>query len=188
MQLSLDALLLGPHAGNSGYSINNYFNFCRQHLPESMPDWCIGCLSPGGTPTSEHPSLSHRVRHRAWWDTYIEWPLRLRRQRAELFHVIDQGLAWYAKFIPRARCITTVHDLIAYLTSSGGLTFDHLPYRRKLLVLECVRQIRRMDHIIAVSQHTANCLVRELAIPVSRITVVHNPVDKRFTPLAPFEY
>lgn len=178
-----DALLLGPHPGTSSYSIANYFNFCRWNLPGVMPDWKIEALAPGDMTLFDQPRLVHIARYRAWPHNFLEWPVRLRRQRARLFHIVDQGLTWYATFLPRVRRLATVSDLIAYLTCRGKLPFGPLPARRRPLVWESARQIRQMDHLISVSAYTADCLVRELEIPAARITVVHHHVDPCFSPL-----
>src|SRR5713226_6793842 len=108
-----DALLLGPHPGTASYSIANYFNFCLLHLPGVMPDWKIDALAPGDMRLFDQPRLVHIARYRAWRHNFVEWPLRLRRQRARLIHIVDQGLTWYATFLPRVRRIATVNDLIA---------------------------------------------------------------------------
>jgi glycosyltransferase involved in cell wall biosynthesis len=179
-----DALLLGPHPGMSSYSIANYFNFCRRQLPGALPDWRIGALAPGDITLFDQPRLVPAARYRAWRHNYMEWPVRLRLQRAQLVHIVDQGLTWYAAFLPRCRRVATVNDLIAYLACCGKLVLDRLPVRRRPLVWASARQIRKMDHVISVSRYTADCLVRELGIPAARITVVHHHVDPCFSPLS----
>ena len=187
MQFYTDAMLLGPHAGSSSHSIRNYFDFCRQYLPPALPGWHVGALSPGDIGSFDDPSQIPVTRRRAWWQTYVEWPVRLNAQRAHLFHFVDQGLTWYAAFVSQARRVATIHDLIGYLTCSGNLSFGQPPGRRKLLIRECAHQIQRMDHLIGASQYTADCLIRYLEIPAKRITVVQHHADDSFHPLAAAE-
>jgi glycosyltransferase involved in cell wall biosynthesis len=183
MPLQADVLLLGPYAGNASYSIGNYFNFCRRDVRDKMTGWNVEALAPGSLRAFDNPIIAPTIRREAWWANYIEWPLRLRRQHGHLCHIVDQGLAWYARFLPGQRCIATVHDLIAHLTCHGKLAFGTIPIRRKPLVRECVRQLLRMEHLISASRHTADSLMRELEIPSERITVVHNHLDESFTPI-----
>jgi len=44
----------------------------------------------------ELPSLNRR---KIWWQNYIEWPLRLCQQKADLTHFTDHGLLWAAEFV-----------------------------------------------------------------------------------------
>lgn len=179
-----DILLLGPYPGNESFSLANYFNFYRRELPSLLGACSLQAVCPGTLDQFDAAKIVRAGRHRAWWDNYVAWPLRLKFQRAELFHIVDQGLAWYARFLNRGKLITTVHDLIAYMSCAGKLPFAPPPRKRQPIVHECVRRLREMDHLLSVSHYTADCLVRELEIPASKITVVHNYLDPEFRPIA----
>src|SRR5208283_2333558 len=56
--------------------------------------------------------------------------------------------------------------------------------RRRLLVSECIRQIRAANHIVSVSECSAAHLVSVLGIPASKISVVLNVLDRDFSPLS----
>ena len=131
----MQALILGPHPGHSNYSITNYFDFCRSNMPLALKNWSIRSMSPGRT------TPLNITRYRSWWENYVEWPFVLGSRRAELFHMVDQGLAWYAGVLPRAKYLATINDLIAYLTCRGKFLLPQPPWRRKPLILECVREI-----------------------------------------------
>ena len=79
---------------------------------------------------------------------------------ADLFHIIDQGLGWYGRFLRGGRRLITVHDLIAYLNWTGQLNFEKVSPWRAILLRQSIAEIRKADHLISVSTHTADCLVR----------------------------
>lgn len=179
--------LLGQYPGNSSYSILKYFNFYREHLAT-----VLGATPAAACPGHRLPAMdeviTHAGRMKAWRENYLEWPLELRRMRSDLFHIVDQGIFWYARFLPdssgrRGKLLGTVHDLIAYLISTGKLAIGKPSTRTNLLVRESMRQLTRLDHVISVSQFTADCMMRELGTLASRITVIPNHVDERFFPL-----
>jgi glycosyltransferase involved in cell wall biosynthesis len=186
MQPDICALLLGPYPGTATYSILKYFDFCRRQIPAALPKWSIAASTPGGIGNGT-VTFHYAARLSAWWKTYIQWPDSLSTQRADVFHIVDQGLAWYARFLPVGKYLITVHDLIAYLTDCGDLHLANAPARRRVLIRECGRQIRRMDHVISPSQYTADCVMRNLDIPARRITVIPNYADPEFHPLSSAE-
>ncbi len=145
-------------------------------------------MAPGNGGTGSTPGQQSVRRLQAWWDNYVVWQYRLRRIEADLFHVIDQGLAWYARYLRGGRRLITVHDFIAYMTWKKKLPFDPLPAKRIPVLRECARQIAAADALITDSQHTADCLMRELSVAARRITVVHNFLGEGLSPLAPDEW
>jgi glycosyltransferase involved in cell wall biosynthesis len=178
------AVLLGPHPGTASFSILKYFHFFRCMLPQYLPGWHLSDDSPGlneistDTPAKELGSLQAR------WESYGRWPLHLTKVRADCVHIVDQGLAWYGEFIRGGRRLVTVHDLIGYMQWKGAFGPSATLLRKKLLLSECVRQIKRADHIVSSSHCTAAHLMSYLGISAGRITVVHNPVETSFSPLS----
>ena len=80
-----------------------------------------------------------------------------------------------------------MHDLIAYMISAGKLDLQRPPIKRKLIISENTRQLRRLEVMISVSRHTADLLMRELEIPARKISVIHNHLDPIFAPLTEAE-
>ncbi len=183
MQSDIRALLLGPYPGTATYSISKYFDFCRRQIPAVLPKWSVAASTPGAI-DDEKGTVHYAARLSAWWKTYIQWPDRLATQRADVFHIVDQGLAWYARFLPVGKYLITVNDLIAYLTACGELHLLNAPAKRRVLIRECGRQIRRMDHVISASRYTADCVMRKLDIPARRITIIPHHADPAFYPLS----
>lgn len=174
--------ILGPHPGGQTYSISKYFNFYRTGLPAIFGDRVLG-KCPGAIQELEHGKLPSMPRPKAWWQNYVLWPMELAHQSAGCFHIVDQGLMWYARFLQRGRIVGTVHDLIAYMINAGKLDFQRPPIKRKLVISENTRQLRKLEVLISVSRHTADLLMRELEIPARKISVIHNHLDPMFRPL-----
>ena len=131
--------LLGPHPGGQMYSISKYFNFYRTRLPAILGDQVLG-KCPGFIEELSHGTLPTMPRRQAWWQNYVLWPLELRRQKADCFHIVDQGLLWYARFLRKSRIIATVHDLIAYMIRSGKLDLQQPPAKRNFVIAESIRR------------------------------------------------
>jgi glycosyltransferase involved in cell wall biosynthesis len=178
----MKATILGPHPGNS-LSILYYFTFYCSQLPGALPDWDVVGECPGGI-SAPGNEFQQRNLTETWWDNFVRWPAELTRIRADVLHIVDQGLAWYGQFLNGGRRLVTVHDLIAYMTWKGALNLGFTPSRRKFLLRQCVGQIQRADHIVSVSNCTAGHLISFLGIPASRITVVPDFVKKSFSPLS----
>jgi glycosyltransferase involved in cell wall biosynthesis len=70
------------------------------------------------------------------------------------------------------------------MISAGKLDLKQPPAKRKLIISENTRQLRRLEAFISVSRHTADLLMRELDIPARKISVIHNHLDPIFAPLA----
>jgi glycosyltransferase involved in cell wall biosynthesis len=177
------AMLLGPHSGNGIISISKYLAFYKNNLPAKLPGVRIEHRSPGKPETLDAALTPPSGRIVSWWQNYVEWPRTLASLQADLFHITDQGLAWYSRHLKGGRRLVTVHDLIAYLTWTGKLTFDKISSRRALVLQRSITEIVKADHIVSVSEHTAHCLMNELHIPAAKITIVPNYVSSAYTPL-----
>lgn len=177
--------ILGYHPANNSHSIVKYFDFYRRNLPRVLG--CgVSAFSPGHL-LHENDLLPIQGKGRTWAQNYLSWPAELIRLKSECFHIVDQGLVWYSRFLRGGRRLGTVHDLIAYMTATRTLALPPRSTRAKLLIRENARQMQKLDHIISVSRFTADALVRELNIPSSRITVVPNHVDQCFSAPSPSE-
>jgi glycosyltransferase involved in cell wall biosynthesis len=153
-------------------------------LPPYCPaDFQIESAYPGknGAPMPVEAWTSHRST--SWRENYVSWPKALMQQDADCFHITDQGLAWYARFLPEKLLLVTVHDVINYMTMLEVLPLPKPPIKQRLLIYESIRRIRRAAHVIAVSEHTADCLRRFVGLTEERITVIPFYADPSFRPL-----
>lgn len=105
---------------------------------------------------------------RAGFDRYLP--------QAELFHATEHLLPYF-RALP---AVLTVHDLVFL-----HLPQHHKPLNRWFLTLAMPLFCRRADHLIAVSAHTRDDLVRSYGLPSERITVVHEAAEACFQPQPP---
>ena len=112
----------------------------------------------------------------------MRYPLKVARQRADLYHIIDHSYAHVAALIPKERTIVTCHDLILLI---GEERLPRLRGRRSTVLRFrwTVSYLRRVAHVVCVSRSTAADVVRLCGVPEERITVVPNGLDRRFRPL-----
>ena len=174
----MKAVILGPHPRNGSMSTSSYFDFYASRLPKWLPATRLSSAKPGDGRTADAEGVRTR------WENFVAWPMRLTTVDADLIHVVDQGLAWYFRFTRAGRRLITVHDLIAHMAVSQLLDVRAAPRRRYPLIAECIRQIRRADHIVSVSECTADHLVALLEIPAKKITVVPNVIEHDLGPLS----
>lgn len=109
----------------------------------------------------------------AWEQTRL--PLLLRNGGGGVDADLLHGLVNVLPLLDRTPGVVTVHDL----------SFLHMNVQRaaKRLYLSwlCRASARRARAVIAVSQQTADDVVRSFGVPGERVHVVHNGVDARFT-------
>ncbi|MCX6049489.1 MAG: glycosyltransferase family 1 protein [Chloroflexi bacterium] len=94
----------------------------------------------------------------------------------DLFHATDFVLAPSNA----RRKLVTVHDLAFLFYPEAAMAS-----LQRYLNVVVPRSVRRADHVLADSQHTANDLHEQWQIPVAQITVVQGAVDHaQFRPIA----
>ena len=100
-------------------------------------------------------------------------PVELLRFRLSLLHSTD--------FIPpihtHVRTVITVHDL-AFLHYPHFMTAESAAYYGQI-----DRAVRAVEHIIVPSESTKRDLAAMLGAPASKISVIYEAADARFTPL-----
>ena len=170
-------VLLGPDPANGSNSTCHYFCACSEELSRFVKDVVIEARSPAGDVWGMSPSES---RAKVWARNYIAWPIRLRGIEGDVYHIVDQGLAWYGRMLKKGSRLVTVHDLISYMTYLRELPFAPLSWRRKILVLGCMRQIVTADHVFAISECTASALMKYSGVRSDKITVTPNCAHQVF--------
>jgi glycosyltransferase involved in cell wall biosynthesis len=123
-----------------------------------------------GTPLPASNCSRFLLEESAWW---------LSPRRAALFHGLNQRLPG----IRFRGMVTTFHDLFMMTAE-----YSTPEFRERFTALSR-SAAERSDHIIAVSQFTADQVVELLGYPRDRITVVHHGVDPSpAAPLSKSEY
>lgn len=104
--------------------------------------------------------------------THFHLPFVLRRLGVDLLH-----MPWfYAPAVVPCRLLITVHDLTDFLYPQPGprlVESARLHFARRALV--------NASRILAVSQSSKRELARVFSIPESKIEVIYNALDERFT-------
>lgn len=137
----------------------------------------------GAEQALEKAVLSRRTlplrRHR--WQRRLVTGKSLVNGRVDLFHAV-QPLA--LPLWPRAKVLATCHDLIPVVfPRQGSALKSNWIVLRETAVWGL--RMRRVDHILAISEQTATDLSSRLGIARSKISVVHHGVDaKLFHPRA----
>jgi glycosyltransferase involved in cell wall biosynthesis len=104
------------------------------------------------------------------------WPAMLRREGLDLIHHV-KNLVTTGSPCPS---LVTVHDLTILEHPEIYPAVDVLYWR----TVE-KRHLRRVSHVLAVSQATADDLVRRYNLASSKITVIHEGIDDAFEPAPP---
>ena len=96
---------------------------------------------------------------------------RFIRSEPDILHLPNQHFARFA-VVRRNPFIVTVHDMVRLC-----LRLDKEPIMERIFLKLDKAGIRRASHIIAISQHTRNDLIKYLGIPEDKITVIYNGID-----------
>ncbi|MDD5675407.1 MAG: glycosyltransferase family 1 protein [Chitinivibrionales bacterium] len=116
----------------------------------------------------------HRPPLRAWMGEQLLWPLDIKRMKADVFHATvslgplrDIGFPLWCP----AAGIATIHDL-------NCLSFGPLSALSKTKSFWIQRRaVKRARHIITVSKHVKNDIIKYLNVPEEKILVVPEAVD-----------
>ena len=119
------------------------------------------------------PLINRPLVNIAWHNT----ALALAGRRYDLLHIPCERRI---PLLKRTRVVATVHDLAAF-TVDAKYGRARMLFNRRLVPA----MIRRADHVIAVSHHTKQDLVRFARYPEERISVIYSGIDHdRFRPWA----
>ena len=112
---------------------------------------------------------------RVAWEQ-LALPLELRRARVDLLH----ALGFVSPLVWRGPTVVTVYDL-------SFLLFPELFNRANRLYLRQLAppSFRRASHVIAISEHTRQDVIRLCGVSPERVTAIHLAADARFSPADP---
>lgn len=184
VHVGLGAHLLSRQAGYRQAGIHNYIRHLIQHLPGSDPSFRYSIFAGWEWNDAQETggALSWRVSRwpteRPWvrvaWEQVVQ-PWSLYQAGVHLMH----ALAFVSPFVRSVPAVVTIHDL-SFLRFPERFRPANRLYLTTMTRLSC-RYARR---VIAVSQATADEIVRLLHVPAERIDVVsHGIQHARFRPL-----
>lgn len=116
----------------------------------------------------------HKPAARIAWEQIV-LPRLLHKQRADLVH----GLVNVLPLSTRVPGVVTIHDL-SFLRMPEVLPRAKAAYLARL----CRASVAKANHVIAVSQQTADDVMHFFDIPAAKIDVIYNGVGDQFVPAA----
>lgn len=170
-------------APRASFSMDVYADGLVSGLKSVRPDWEIIELAPIAEDQQKSNSLLNGFGK--YYERYLHYPLTVRKQEADIFHVIDHSdghLVYWLKNTGKP-IVVTCHDLINFIHPENATSQAHIPTVSMAAWKFAVGGIRKAHRIITVSAHTAKDVVQLLNVKPERLTVVPNAVDALFRPL-----
>ena len=123
-------------------------------------------------------------------DKYLAFPKRLRRHiaasRPDVVHVCDHSNSMYLRSAPAGRRLITCHDLLAVRSALGEIPQNPTRFTGRKLQTWIQSALAGADLIVADSHATGMDVERLIALPPSRLSVVHvglnHPYRRRTDP------
>ncbi len=178
MRIGLNAQLLSLSASYRGAGIAHYIHQTLAHLPHASAHTYIAFVAdrafqadglevvPSRLPTSRPPV---RI---LWEQTLL--PLELARRGVDLLH----AMAFVTPVLSPVPSVVTVYDV-----SFALFPESFRPFNRWYLTTMTRRSVRKACAVIAISQNTANDLVRLWGVPRAKIHLAYCGVDGIFRPV-----
>lgn len=166
------------------FSMDVYADGLIAGLKAVRPNWKIVEFSPQiNASSSKRKSFFYGVT--SYYERYWRYPLTLTKQQVDIFHIIDHSDGHLARWLQRNHqpIIVTCHDLINLIQPENVYNQALLPSVSMAAWKYAIKGMHKARHIITVSSHTAQDVVRELHIQPERITVVPDAIESIFSPL-----
>ena len=167
----------------ASFSMDVYADGLVSGLKTVRPDWEIIELAPA-IPKNQSRSLLNGLNK--YYQRYWKYPLDVKRQQVDIFHVIDHSdghLCYWLKNIGKP-VVVTCHDLINFIQPENGRGQALIPAISMPVWKFSVKGICQANHIITVSAHTAKDVEAILQIKSQQLTAVPNAVEPIFRPIS----
>ncbi len=178
----LDVSAVHPVAGGG----HSYAHLLSRHLPEAQVDpWCLTrrdqpTASWDGRRTLDVVPARRPVRL-AWEQTSLLKTLKRQLPNARVLHSLHYTMPERPRKADVARLVT-IHDLTFFTRPADHTTIKRAFFRRAIEVAAM-----RADHLICVSESTAEDLVRLVDVRVPIEVIPHGIDLARFVPTEPHE-
>jgi len=127
---------------------------------------------------AEGPALDGVPRSLRLFRRYVDYPLRARRLRANLYHITDHGYAHLALVLPPGRTIVTFHDALLFRLADRSLGTGWRPRRAIFAQRFVSRLLPRVGGVLADSAFAQRELLRYVhGMRPERVAVVPLGVD-----------
>jgi glycosyltransferase involved in cell wall biosynthesis len=123
--------------------------------------------------SSELRRYSRKLRNVVHHLTIMRRARRLsRRVVRDVYHVVDGSHAYVSRWLPSQKAVVTTHDVIPLLQATGHFSVEPPGRFAQWLIHRSLAGVNRSAKIIAVSQCTANDLIRLAKTPPERVIVI----------------
>jgi glycosyltransferase involved in cell wall biosynthesis len=171
-------------APQASFSMDVYADSLVRGLRAVRPSWDIMERSPilGAASARQFNLLAGGQKY---YERYWRYPRSLKPLDADIFHIIDHsdGYLSYWLSVYKKNHVVTCHDLINLTQPESFKGKASFPIVSLTAWKLAVQGMKISDHVIAVSAHTKQDMIEQLAIAPQKITVVPNAVDPLFRPL-----
>lgn len=114
---------------------------------------------------------------------FVGAPRAARRVDADVFHLTDHSYAHLAAVLPRSRTVVTCHDLMPLRATRTDSGFPPVPRATLAWYAFCVSFLRRVDHVVCISETTRGDVLRWTGVAPERASVIPNGLSGVFRPL-----
>ena len=162
----------------ASYSMDVYADGLVSGLKTVRPDWEFIQIVP--EQQQEGNSLLSGLNK--YYQRYWNYPQYVKKYDVDIFHVIDHSdghLAYFLKDTGKP-VVVTCHDLVNFVQPENARTQARIANVSMAVWKWAVKGLRKADHIISVSNHTAKDIKQILNIKPEYITIVPNAVEPRF--------
>ncbi|GAA6615449.1 glycosyltransferase family 4 protein [Scytonema sp. NUACC26] len=165
----------------ASFSMDVYANALVSGLKTVRPTWEIVEFAPE-LDRSGKKGKSLQQGLWSYYERYWRYPHAVKKQQADIFHIIDHSDGHIARWLKRNNRlgVVTCHDLINLIQPENVYDQARLPFVSMAAWKFAIGGMYQAKHIITVSSHTAQDVVRELKIEPERIAVVPNGVESIF--------
>lgn len=165
----MESIFLAPAHPCMGWVSNN--RYWHELMEQSAGDAAVASLLKQVAVETPRVSAWRRYLIRQ-----VVYPLRVRRVRSGVLHVLDQSFAHLVRFArPGVGTVVTVHDVIPLLDAQGLTESQVRRYRR------IVETLRIADRLSCSSEHTRQDVEKLLGVASDRMVV--NPVGTTRLPM-----
>ncbi|MEA5598356.1 glycosyltransferase family 1 protein [Rivularia sp. UHCC 0363] len=165
----------------ASYSMDVYADALVNGLKTVRPDWEIIELAPEQQQLHGNTLFDGLSKY---YQRYWNYPQNIKKQDVDIFHVIDHSdghLVYWLKNTGKPT-IVTCHDLVNFIHPENARTQAQIASVSMAAWKWSVKGLRKANHIISVSSHTAKDVVQILNVQPEGLTVVPNGVDSVFRP------
>jgi glycosyltransferase involved in cell wall biosynthesis len=118
----------------------------------------------------------------AAWHRYVAYPRSVRRQHADIFHILDQAYAPLIRGVDPDRTVVTCHDVIPLLAAEHAIPIE-IPATVARTFRARVHQLARARRVITGTCATKATLEQYTDVPADRIVVIPYGINESFRPI-----